>query len=249
MFISNSRKFIYFHIPKSAGTSLTQLFVAGMAWNDLCIGGSMIGDFFQKYWTPIFKLDKHDKPARVRALIGDKLFDQYFKFAFLRDPIDRFRSASQFIVESVRGQRSWAMQAKMIQKYLPELEQFSCLSDVYNSEFFANCLEVPSGEGGDIVKLFQPQAAYFLTQTGERIDGIYCFPLSQMQESLSLLLNRGLVSQQEIDESQILARKHNVSSKLLVDDLDAAALGRLRIIYNSDYRLLENTSIGQISTH
>ena len=249
MFISNSRKFIYFHIPKSAGTSLTQLFVAGMAWNDVCIGGCAIGDFFQKYWTPIFKLDKHDKPARVRSIIGDTMFDQYFKFVFLRDPIDRFRSAAQFIVESVKRQRSWALQAKMIKKYQPELENFSCLSDVCNSKFFANCLEVPSGEGGDIVKLFQPQAAYFVTQKGEKINGIHCFSLSQMQESLSSLQNLGLVSQQEVDESRILDRKHNVSSKLLVDDLDVAMLDWLKLIYEPDYRLLEVVYFDQLPKH
>ena len=40
MFLSNSRKFIFIHITKAAGTSITHALEKSMGWNDLVIGST-----------------------------------------------------------------------------------------------------------------------------------------------------------------------------------------------------------------
>ena len=242
MFISNSRKFIYFHIPKSAGTSISELLARGMAWNDICIGGCQIGEFYQKYWTPIFKLDKHSHPLWVKSLVGDEVFTSYFKFAFLRDPLDRFRSAAHFIVQSVREERAWALEATMIQTYKAEIMSFQSLADVLQSDFYADCKQVPQWQAGDIVKLFQPQANYFHNRFGRRIDGMTCFSLNHLASSLETLKGMDLITQDEVDQSQILNHKRNVSAKLLVDDFQDDHVHQLKSDFERDYQLLADRS-------
>jgi hypothetical protein len=49
------------------------------------------------------RFKEHDGAARVRALLGAKTFDGYFKFTIVRDPFDR--AVSSYAFEKVRQRR------------------------------------------------------------------------------------------------------------------------------------------------
>ena len=89
MIISNSRKFIFIHIMKAAGTSITKTLDTFLEWNDLLLGATSFGETLQKLYYNRFQLHKHSRALEVRKIIGKNLWDMYFTFTFVRHPFDR----------------------------------------------------------------------------------------------------------------------------------------------------------------
>ena len=106
MFLSNSRKFIFIHITKAAGTSITYALEKSMDWNDLVIGSTPLGVELEKYYLKRFHLQKHSKAVEVRQVIGNDLWEDYFTFTFTRHPYTRVLSLYTFIENQVLG-RGW----------------------------------------------------------------------------------------------------------------------------------------------
>ena len=106
MFLSNSRKFIFIHITKAAGTSITYALEKSLGWNDLVIGSTPFGAELQKYYLERFNLQKHSKAVEVRQLIGNDLWEGYFTFTFTRHPYTRVLSLYTYIENQVLG-KGW----------------------------------------------------------------------------------------------------------------------------------------------
>ena len=92
MVINTDKKFIFIHIPKTAGTSIT----ASLK--------SLKGN--QKRWLANTKhetLTEFHDHLEERLSLVDKLFrkkpDQYFTFGFVRNPWDRMASLHRYLIE------------------------------------------------------------------------------------------------------------------------------------------------------
>jgi chondroitin 4-sulfotransferase 11 len=113
MIINNENKFVFIHIPKTAGTSLAKSIGQSL---EKCEFGGM-GK----------KLDTHATIRQVRRHLGQK-YDSYYSFAFVRNPWDRMLSWYAFLChgETVRrplqakvkamGFKRWLMQDEHILK-------------------------------------------------------------------------------------------------------------------------------------
>ncbi|NEQ54684.1 MAG: sulfotransferase family protein [Leptolyngbya sp. SIO3F4] len=97
MLISNSRKFIFLHIPKTAGTSLTNALAKSTQWNDVVIGGTVFGESVEWYYRDTFNLDKHSSARKTQSVVGQDIWDEYFKFTFVRHPYTRAISTYTYI--------------------------------------------------------------------------------------------------------------------------------------------------------
>jgi len=106
LFISNSRKFIFIHITKAAGTSITAALEKTMKWNDLVLGSTPLGVDMQKHYLGRFKLQKHSKAIEVGWVIGQKRWEDYFTFSFVRHPYSRVLSLYTYIENQVLG-KGW----------------------------------------------------------------------------------------------------------------------------------------------
>lgn len=71
MVISHSHKFIFIHLPKNAGTSMFHL--------------------LQKY-TDAKRNNRHSGAITSKKIVGDKIWNEYFKFAVVRNPLSRLYS-------------------------------------------------------------------------------------------------------------------------------------------------------------
>lgn len=106
MLISHSRKFIFIHVYKVAGTSI------GNALNKYC-------DYSSEYKNPIKKLavasglrpsiyskdfNGHITATELRERIPARIFENYFKFAFVRNPWDWQVSLFEYAKQTPRHQ-------------------------------------------------------------------------------------------------------------------------------------------------
>ena len=92
MIVSNSRKFIFVHINKTAGTSITEALYPHLAWNDLVLGSTPTGRALDQPFHERFGLYKHSTAREIRAVVGERVWSEYRSFAVVRDPVDRARS-------------------------------------------------------------------------------------------------------------------------------------------------------------
>lgn len=107
MIISHSKKFIFIHIYKTAGTSISA---------ELLPYARFIEKFSNYYSTSVlvkivnylFNLNdhgnkwingvhKHAKASEIKKYLGKKKFEDYFKFAFVRHPMDWQVSLYEYI--------------------------------------------------------------------------------------------------------------------------------------------------------
>ena len=96
MIISTTHRFIFFAVPKTGTHSIRQALRPHLADEDM----EQVGLFVQKRF-PFPQLSAighgHLGVQQVRPVLGDEVFATYFKFAFVRNPYDRFISYCAFM--------------------------------------------------------------------------------------------------------------------------------------------------------
>lgn len=97
MIVNHSHQFIFVHVPKAAGTSVSELFSKYSAYSDLEVGGTELGEALQHAYKRRFNLTKHSTAEEIRAVVGNATWDKYYSFAFVRDPYARAQSTFHFM--------------------------------------------------------------------------------------------------------------------------------------------------------
>ncbi|PSF39496.1 hypothetical protein C7H19_01530 [Aphanothece hegewaldii CCALA 016] len=92
MIISHKYKFIFIHIHKCAGTSVTQALDPHLGENDIVLGGTKEGEKLSEEYLKTKGLFKHSKASDAKIILGDEIWNNYFKFAIIRNPWDRLVS-------------------------------------------------------------------------------------------------------------------------------------------------------------
>ncbi len=110
MLVSSKNKFLFIHIPKSAGTSVT---VALKKFSDspedvwinrllarVGINVNWIGPF---HWI---RGRKHSTARQMKMMYSDSIFNEYYKFAFVRNPWALLVSYYHYIKSNEHHHRS-----------------------------------------------------------------------------------------------------------------------------------------------
>lgn len=99
MIISHEHRFVFTAIPKTGTHSVRQALRDHMAESDL----EQVGLFVDKRF-PFEELARishgHISLQQIRPFLGDEAFARYFKFAFVRNPFDRFVSYCAFMTRA-----------------------------------------------------------------------------------------------------------------------------------------------------
>ena len=103
MVISNHHHFIFVHIIKAAGTSITRELDRHLAWNDIVLGATPLGDAMQWPYHRRFDLHKHSTAQEIKKVVQDDIWDSYFTFTFVRNPYDRAVSLYTWIEKMVKN--------------------------------------------------------------------------------------------------------------------------------------------------
>lgn len=97
MIVNHTHKFIFVHVPKSAGTSVTELFSQYSSYRDLEVGGTQLGEVLQNEFKKRYGLTKHATAGEIRAIVGAELWDAYYSFGIVRNPYARAQSTFHFM--------------------------------------------------------------------------------------------------------------------------------------------------------
>jgi Sulfotransferase family len=95
--VNHSHQFIFIHVPKAAGTSVSELFSEYSTYRDLEVGGTLLGEALQTQFKKRFHLTKHATAREVRSVVGDDVWGRYLTFSFVRDPYARAQSMFHFM--------------------------------------------------------------------------------------------------------------------------------------------------------
>ncbi len=81
MLISHDHKFIFIHIGKTGGTSIEQVLCEHLDIDLKCTEKAPDGEWWKHIWA-----------KGMRRRVGEKLWNKYFTFAFVRNPFDMILS-------------------------------------------------------------------------------------------------------------------------------------------------------------
>ncbi|MEO0861154.1 MAG: sulfotransferase family 2 domain-containing protein [Pseudomonadota bacterium] len=107
MIINNQYQFIYIHVAKTAGTAVSTALQRYAGPADIDLGGAVVemkGDQgryqiaknLNTLWPKQWGIEKHSPVARIRQKVGPRIWPNYFKFAFVRNPFARTYSGFKF---------------------------------------------------------------------------------------------------------------------------------------------------------
>ena len=88
MIVSHKHRFIFIHITKCAGTSVTRALLPILGEDDLVFGCTPEGEILSEASRKTGGLHKHSTAAEARAILGDDIWQRYYTFAFVRNPWD-----------------------------------------------------------------------------------------------------------------------------------------------------------------
>jgi hypothetical protein len=94
--ISHKHKCIFVHIPKAAGTSIEYVFMEDLGLDMANRHALLLGENTNKTLGPRRVSHLLAKEYVQQHFISQKLFNSYFKFAFVRNPYDRLYSTYKF---------------------------------------------------------------------------------------------------------------------------------------------------------
>lgn len=82
-------KFIYIHINKCGGTSLTQALKPFLTHEDIVLGGFPEAEKRSEEYFKKYGIYKHSTASEIKKFVGSDVWNEYYKFATIRDPWDR----------------------------------------------------------------------------------------------------------------------------------------------------------------
>jgi hypothetical protein len=219
--INTTHGFVFVHIPKTAGTSVSQALAQHCGVLDIELGGTAFGEAIQTPYLRRHGLRKHSTAQQIREGIGAQRWASMTSFAVLRDPVERLASAYRFL-------KGWNSPLNTSRVHMLALPSFA--------DFVASGLWEHS-EGLD--QLFMPQAHWVLGADGEPLVQ-HLIPLAQLQPGLLKALSQADAS---VDwQATVNSMGHLNASKAEPIALSEALQQRLRRRYEEDYRLLHKAA-------
>lgn len=97
MILNHQHDFIFIHVPKAAGTTITRALSPLTTFRDIELGGTRYGEEIQERFAARFDLRKHSTGAAIKAKCPHHIWRRFFVFAFVRSPYARAYSVYRFL--------------------------------------------------------------------------------------------------------------------------------------------------------
>jgi hypothetical protein len=113
MIISQSRRFIFVHVMKAGGTSITNDLCRYLDWRDVVLGGTLLGEAIHLQYKKYLGIEKHSTAREILAVVGAETWNDYFTFSFVRHPYTRAVSLYNFIGRFVAKRQNGSLANRM----------------------------------------------------------------------------------------------------------------------------------------
>ena len=215
MIINNTYKFIFIHIPKNAGTSISIFFSQFTNWCDIEIGATKYGQMLQKVFNERFGLRKHATAQEIIKVIGVEKFNSYFKFAFVRNPYRRLYSIYNFL-------KKWK---NIPQEWKEYMDNFNSFEEFVIAEAFAK------EKGPDTI--FLPQYKWVTINSKIAVD--FIGKVENIEEDIKKILrNLNLKSSENLPIVNISVNQVNPS-----DFENPKVVDKIYYFYKGDFELFD----------
>lgn len=106
-----------------------------------------MGQALEGFYTKRYGLDKHSTAKRMLSALGSDIFNNYYRFAFVRNPFTRTISTFKFL-------KNWLPQSSVC-KDAAIFEKFETVDDMIASEYWQNT--------AGVAEIFCPQVRQLCT--------------------------------------------------------------------------------------
>jgi hypothetical protein len=227
--INNSFKFIFVHVPKAAGTSLTTVFAPYTNYCDLEIGGTNFGEQIQPAYKKRFGLTKHSTAAEIRNVVGMVTWSQYFSFAFVRNPFSRCLSTYYFL-------KNWD---GLSPEFATKIKQFKSFDDYVLSDIWLE------SNGPD--EIFRPQIYWLKSPNKTDVLVDYVGRVERINEDVAAIVE--IIGNSKIKkELTTTAPKLNSSEQSSITDIkNTSVIEKIVQKYKIDFETFEYSFDPQLS--
>lgn len=168
--VNHTRRFIFVHVPKSAGTTVSEVLSRLTTYRDQEIGATAFGQAINRPYAQRFGLRKHCTASELVDVVGESTWREYFTFGFIRNPYARSYSTYTFL----KRWREW--EGSDVMDSFPSFEAF------VSSDFF----ERPGPD-----EILEPQLHWLGSAGGdEALDVDAVFRVETMEVSMLSLWDR-----------------------------------------------------------
>ena len=214
--INSSYGFVFVHVPKTAGTSVSRYLARYNSYCDLEIGGTAFGEEIQSAYRRKFGLSKHSPAFSIKAVMGDVSWNRAISFAFVRNPYSRFVSTYNFLC-------GWEGCPNELRE---ELLSFDSLDDYVASEIWKSR---PGPDG-----IFFPQV-HWTSKPGAPKEVLLDFILKVEELDTELPRISKVINLREKGESETAPSLNRSESRYKAEDLGIPALEAIGDHYRNDF--------------
>lgn len=118
MILNHQHRFIFVHVPKTAGTTVTRTLSSLTTFRDIELGGTKYGEALQGLFASRFDLRKHSTALQIRAKCPPHVWRRFFVFAFVRNPYARAFSVYRFLQRWKEGNHYDQVSAQDFESFL-----------------------------------------------------------------------------------------------------------------------------------
>lgn len=127
MIISEDRKFIFIHIPKTGGTSLSKAFAElgiRLRKPSRLRRVAFFFGFDRRFQS--YRFSNHDNLSTVESVMSEDLFAEFYKFTIVRNPWDRlvseyefyFQGSDVYVPPRTRWRHRWVRKTKNFNEFV-----------------------------------------------------------------------------------------------------------------------------------
>jgi SAM-dependent methyltransferase len=217
--INNSFRFIFVHVPKAAGTSVTEVLNPYTNYCDLEIGGTVFGEKIQPAYRKRFGLAKHSSADAIRSVVGRVIWSQYFSFAFVRNPFARCLSTYHFL-------REWEGMEAEDAAFAAKMKQFNSFEEYVLSDIWLE------SNGPD--EIFLPQACWVRSPKNNELIVDFVGQIERINDDMAFVMEV-IGYQKGMNELHGIPKFNASKQSMPIEISDQAVIAKIVKKYKDDF--------------